>query len=195
MYKRQMLFQRIACYWALAAAVLVFIYSLGIMTDLYDCLYSTMMDPNDLGSTTVPGSIVYYDMQPFNRSLLAFSLLAIVVSCLLFITQTDKRRRYYIANYVSSSLVVAVGLFVTIWGHINIERFKAQWLAIDFEALERHARMFKQTYTESTFWFDVHYFVFGLCVIGCGLLVYNLVWKSNVMAQETSMIGKREDCL
>ncbi len=48
MYKKQMSFQKLVCYLALAAGLIVFIYSLGIMTDLYDCLYSTMLDPSDL---------------------------------------------------------------------------------------------------------------------------------------------------
>ena len=42
MYKKQLTFQKIVCFAMLAAAALVFIYSLGIMTDLYDSLYSTM---------------------------------------------------------------------------------------------------------------------------------------------------------
>ena len=48
MYKKQMSFQKLVCYSALAAGLIVFIYSLGIMTDLYDCLSSTMLDPSDL---------------------------------------------------------------------------------------------------------------------------------------------------
>ena len=39
MYKKQMTLQRITSYLLLAAAALVFVYSLGFMTDLYDSLY------------------------------------------------------------------------------------------------------------------------------------------------------------
>ena len=45
MYKRQMTLQRVVCILALIASALLFVYSLGLMTDLYDALYSTMMNP------------------------------------------------------------------------------------------------------------------------------------------------------
>ena len=38
MYKKQMGFQKLICILALVAGFVVFLYSLGIMTDLYDCL-------------------------------------------------------------------------------------------------------------------------------------------------------------
>ena len=151
-----MSFQKLVCYSALAAGLIVFIYSLGIMTDLYDCLYSTMLDPSDLTYTTVPGSIVYYNMQGFNRTFLVTGVWLILAACLLFITQTSNRRRYYIGNYVAIGVFVVSMLAVAIWAHFQIQYYRAQWLSVDFEALMRHATMFKQKYTESTFWFDIH---------------------------------------
>ena len=74
MYKRQMAFQRVACILAVIASAILFVYSLGLMTDLYDALYSTMMNPNDFTDTEVTGSIILYDMQPFNRLLLRLSI-------------------------------------------------------------------------------------------------------------------------
>ena len=40
MYKKQMILQRIVCYVMLIAAALVFVYSLGIMTDMYDSKFA-----------------------------------------------------------------------------------------------------------------------------------------------------------
>ena len=42
MYKKQIKLQKAACLFALAASVLLFLYSLGIMTDLYESLYFTI---------------------------------------------------------------------------------------------------------------------------------------------------------
>ena len=36
MYKKQMILQRIVCYIVLVAAALVFVYSLGLLTDMYE---------------------------------------------------------------------------------------------------------------------------------------------------------------
>jgi hypothetical protein len=54
-----MKFQRLVCFAMLAASALVFIYSLGLVTDLYDAFYSTMRDHNniyDMRFTKVAGA-------------------------------------------------------------------------------------------------------------------------------------------
>lgn len=195
MYRKQMKFQKIFCVIALVASVVVFIYSLGIMTDLFDCLYSTMMDPTDIDATWVSGSQVYYYMQGFNRSFLSYSIVLLLLACLLFITNTDKRRRYYIANYVSIGLFSVADLYIVFWGHSQIQYYKSLWKQVNFAELRDFADMFNSAYTESSFWFDIHYFVFGLCLVACGLLVYNLFWKRSLMKEEALLVaqGKKEE--
>ncbi len=188
MYKKQMRFQKVFCLIALFASVLVFIYALGIMTDLYDALYFTMMDPTDPDSTFVPGSQVYYHMQDFNRLLLGGSIVMLLLSVLLFITNTNNRRKYYIANYVSVGLYSVFTLAYVVWGHINIQKYRAEWKAVDFEALKNFAKTFKHLYTESTFWFDVHYFIFLICICAVCLLIFNLIWKNSLMKEEKRLL-------
>lgn len=188
MYKKQMTLQKIVCLLAILASALVFIYSLGIMTDLYDSLYGTMRDPNDLTKTTVDGSIIYYDMQDFNNAFLKGSIGLILLSCLLYATNTHVRRKYYIGNYVSTALMTIGNLAMVIWAHGQIEMYKAQFLQIDFEALAKHAKRWKTLYTESTFWFDVHYAVFGVVLALTVLLIANAVWKTSLMKQEKALI-------
>lgn len=172
----------------------MFIYALGIMTDLYDTLYYTMMDPSDPDSTWVQGSQVYYHMQDFNRNLLRGSIAVLLLAILLFITNTDKRRKYYIANYVSTGLYGAVSVAYMVWGHINIQKYRAEWKAVDYGALKSFTDMFKQRYTESTFWFDIHYLVFLVGFVSVGLLVFNLFWKIGLMKEERRLVegGKAE---
>lgn len=188
MYKKQMNLQKIVCLLAMVASVLVFIYSLGIMTDLYDCLYSTMRNPADLTQTSVPGSIVYYDMQGFNSQYLNASIVLILTACLLFLTNTNIRRKYYIGNYVATAVYVIANLGVAFWSHAQIEAFKAQFLMLDFEALLKHSELWKTAYTESTFWFDLHYGVMVVTILACAALVGNLVWKINLMKEEKALL-------
>ncbi len=188
MYKKQMRFQKVFCLIALFASVLVFIYALGIMTDLYDALYFTMMDPSDPDSTFVQGSQVYYHMQDFNRALLSGSIVMLLLSVLLFITNTSNRRKYYIANYVSVGLYSVFTLAYVVWGHINIQKYRAEWKAIDFEALKSFATTFKHLYTESTFWFDIHYFIFLICICSVCLLIFNVIWKNSLMKEEKRLL-------
>lgn len=189
MYKKQVRLQKILCLALLAVSVMIFIYSLGIMTDLYDALYSTIRSTKNLDKSTVTGSRVYYDMQDFNKLFLRLSIGMILVCVTLFITNTHNRRKYYIGNYCSIALVSGCGIAFAVWAHGQIETFRAQFLNINFEELAEHAAKRKTLYTESTFWFDIHYLAFGLLVIGIVLLVANAVWKRRLMKKEQSLIA------
>lgn len=111
MYKKQMTAQRILCLAAIIVSAIFFLYSLGIMTDLYDSLYDTMRNPSNPFQTDVEGSIVYYNMQEFNRMFLMLSIVQLLLGALLFITNTHSRRKYYIGNYVATGLFVAGGVY------------------------------------------------------------------------------------
>ena len=112
MYKKQMKMQRIACYLSIAASALVFLYALGIMTDLYDMLYTMVPVPDDPTSVKVAGAMIYYDMQGFNKTLLGASIGLILSSVLLFITNTHARRKYYIGNYVAIAISAVANIGV-----------------------------------------------------------------------------------
>ncbi len=189
MYKKQVSLQKFLCLIAIGVSAAIFIYSLGIITDLYDTLYSTMRNPNDLFQTSVSGSFVYYEMQGFNQSFLMYGIGMILLGLLLFITNTHVRRRYYIGNYVASGLWAAAGIGGAVWAHGQIEYFKSQFLKVDFAALKEHSTIFKSAYTESTFWFDVHYFVFALVILVAVLLIANVCWKISLMKQEAALLA------
>ncbi len=188
MYKKQMTVQKVICLLSMIASVVVFIYSLGLMTDLFDSLYSTMRDPAHPEKTTVPGSIIYYEMQPFNRQLLIVSIGLILLSTLLFITNTNVRRKYYIGNYVAIGLNVVANVAAAVWAHLELAAFKAQYLQIDFAALEKHAKRYRKEYIDSTFWFDAHNVVFALTLIVSVLLIANMIWKIRLMNGEKKLL-------
>lgn len=194
MFKKQLKFEKFVCLLSIISSAVVFVYSLGIMTDLYECLYSTMRDPRNLEKTDVAGSIVYYNMQGFNSLLLSAGIALILISCLLFLTNTHIRRKYYIGNYFATLLTVVANVGVAVWAHGQIEYYKAQWLQVDFAALLEHSQKWSSAYTESTFWFDAHYAVFALTIIACVLLLVNMFWKISLMSAETKLIkaGKGE---
>ena len=188
MYKRQVKLQKVLCLAFLAVCALIFVYSLGILTDLYESLYTTIRSTKNLDKSTVTGSRIYYDMQDFNQQFLFFSILMILMSLLLFVTHTHSRRKYTFANAIASGLAAAFGAGFAAWAHIRIEAYKAQFLQINFEELAAHAAKRKTLYTESTFWFDIHYLLFGLLLISCVLLVANALWKRNLMKDEQALL-------
>lgn len=188
MYKKQMKIQKIVCFLVLAASVVVFLYSLGIMTDLYDSLYYTIPNKDNLDRSRVDGARVYYDMQPFNKQFLHFGILLILCAVLLFLTNTNIRRRYYGSNIIAVLVNLGMNIYVAIWAHSQITLYKAQFLQVDFEALKKFADKQKTLYTESTFWFDIHIAVFAFAIIANVLLVANMIWKFQLMKEEKQLI-------
>lgn len=187
MYKKQINFQRIVCLCALIVGALFFVYSLGMMTDLYDTLFS-MVQPNSLDKAKVAGARIYYDMQPFNRLLLRFSIGMIVLSCVLFLTNTHARRKYYLSNYIATLLNVAAEAAMAVWCHIQVSAFRVQYLTtVDFAELEKRLSR-RGTYTDSTFWFDIHYLVCALAIVAAVLLIVNIIWKKIMMRGERTLL-------
>ncbi len=183
-----MSFQRVVCLLAIIAGAVMFVYSLGIMTDLFDMLYSMIPDPEDLDSTRVAGARIYYDMQGFNQLLLRLSLGMILCACVLFLTNTQVRRKYYIGNYFATALNVVVEIAMAVWCHIEVTAYKTQYLTtVDFAQLERRLSR-NGTYTDSTFWFDIHYFVCALAILTAVLLIVNVIWKKKMMSEEQSLL-------
>ncbi|MDO4960536.1 MAG: hypothetical protein Q4E57_01585 [Eubacteriales bacterium] len=192
MYKKQMVVQKILCFAALIIGAIIFVYSLGIMTDLYEALYP-VRNSADPEKTKVAGTIVYYNMQGFNKQFLLAGIGMILLGVLLFITNTHVRRKYYIGNYVSVAAYSAAGLVLTVWAHAQIEYYKAQFLQVDFEALKAYAEDWKTYYTDSTFWFDIHYLVFGLLVVIIIALIANVFWKRSLMKAEQELINRGKE--
>ena len=196
MYKKQLVFQKIACMFAVVAAAVSFVYSLGIVTDIYDSLYSTMMDPNDLTQTFVPGSIIYYDMQGFNKTYMTVSIVLILTACLLYLMNTQVRRKYYIGNYFAIGVYSIATLGVTVWSHLQIEAFKVQYLTtVDFEALKSFAEMWNKPYIESTLMLDLHYAVAIVAVLSVAALVGNMIWKIQLMKAEDALIAAGKEAV
>ena len=197
MYSKQMTFQKIVCALVLIAAALVFVYSLGISTDLYDALSKTILYPDyDLNQTSVEGSRVYYDMFEFNSAFTKVAIGLILVTLVLYVTNTQSRRKYYVGNYIAVVLSTVANIAMSVWCLPQIIYYKAQYQNnVDFEALEAFSKDWGTLYIgpEDTFWFDAGYFVFGILLFTSCLLVINVILKIIVMKGEKSAIGSRKE--
>jgi len=188
MYKKQVQFQRIVCFACLIVGALFFVYSLGLLTDLYDTMFSMILDPNNLDNSKVEGARIYYDMQPFNRLLLRFSIGLILLACALFLTNTHSRRKYYLSNAVMTFVNAAAQCAMAVWCHLQISAFRHQYLTtVDFAELEKRLSR-RGTYTDSTFWFDIHYLVCILAIVAAILLIVNFIWKKKMMQGEQELL-------
>lgn len=211
MYKKQMKLQKIICLLVLLSCALVFVYSLGFMTDIYDSLYYAYtpgyleegMNIDEIPDEElswygieVRGATIYYDMQDFNSKFTIVSIVMLVVSLVLFVTNTHSRRRYYVGNYIATLLVSACNIASVVWLMPQIMAYKKMYLeTVDFDMLKTYTESAigkASRYTDSTFWFDVSYFVFGFAILMVVLLIANLVLKVILMNAEKRTVGTRK---
>ena len=195
MYKKQLRFQKIICLLCLIAAAVTFVYSLGILTDIYDGLFLATDPKKPTNDGRVAGSTIYYQMQEFNAQLVTFSIVLILLAALLYLMNTHIRRKYYIGNYVSIGLFSVAGVACVVWSHIQIAAYKVQYLTtVDFEALKELCEMKNKPFIKSTLMLDLHYFTCGLLVLCAILLLGNMVWKILLMRGEAKLLraGKEE---
>lgn len=200
MYKKQMTVQKVICLLSIIASVVMFVYSLGLMTDVYGDLKYPLNDsrieqarkefyPDLAKGTDFIGIGIYEALDAFNKDLLMVSIGMILLSVLLFVTNTASRRKYYIGNYFAVGVNVAANVAAAVWMHGKVQAFRAQYLAMDHKAIEWiYTEKLKSTYAQSTFWFDAHYVVLALSLLVSVLLILNVIWKIKLMKEEKRLI-------
>ena len=194
MYKSQLRFQKIICLIAVIVAAVYFVYALGILTDIHDALKDTMRNKNDYTQTKVPGSIIFYDMQPFNKLFVNLSIGLILLSCFLFVMNTHVRRKYYIGNYVAIGAYSAGALALTVWSHLQIAAFANQFMTtVDFAAMKEYSDRWGSLYLDNTFLLDLHYVVGGAAILTVAGLIFNMVWKIKLMKAEKALLTAGEE--
>lgn len=194
MYKLQMKFQGIITYLCLAAAALTFIYSLGVSTDAY------FLRTLESLSVSIPGSEMYYEMQPFNKDFTAYSIGLILLAVACLVANNHKRRKYYIANYCTTVISSIADIALAIWAMINVFDYKAKFLAVDYSNLEAIGKRRPNILINlgvdpnnvhgpySTFWFDIAAVVLSILIIAALLNVANMIFKIIVMKKEKELL-------
>jgi hypothetical protein len=193
--------QRIISYLCLAACALVFIYSLGLATDVY-FLYSL----ESLDGIVIPGADMFYKLQPFNKELTAASLVILIISVLSLVFNNHTRRKYYFANYLTVAVSSVANVFVGVWSLINVLEYKRLFLNIEFEAISAikdsvppSVLLNKGVDPEnlagpySTFWFDAVWFVSAVLLIATLLNIANAVFKTVLMSKEKQLLMEGEN--
>ncbi len=193
MYKKQLKIQKFICLLCVIAAALTFVYALGMITDIQEALRSTMRNPLKPTQTKVEGSWIYYDMQPFNKQFVDLALVPILLACLLYITNTHSRRKYYVTNFLAVGAYSAATIGICLWAHKQIEAFAVQYMTtINFEQLEEYAAFMGTPYLDNTNMLDLHRWVFAIAAFSVVVLVANTVWKVILMHSEKKLLEAEE---
>ena len=194
MYTKPLKIQKLICLLCIIAAAVTFIYALGMITDIHDALIGTMRNPQKPTQTKVEGSWIYYDMQPFNKQFVNLSILPILLGCLLYITNTHIRRKYYISNYLAVGAYSVATVGIGLWAHGYTKAFAAHYMAtINFEQLKEYSDFMGTPYLDNTDMLDLHLWVLVLALVSVVALVGSTVWKIVLMHKEKKLLAAGEE--
>lgn len=198
--KTQMKFQKIMCLLMIIlgalSAVYCFIYcsaGLGAVGGTLNQDGSTFNDLVDGVNVSMPEGAIYNDVQPFNDTLLILSIVIIVCGVLLYITATNKRRNYYISNYVAIGIVSIVDIAISIYILIQNTVFYTRFLDMIADPTY-YDRLFAIigkkdiVCTTATWNFELAYVLYPIIILASLALIANLVWKVMLMRGEKKLL-------
>ena len=175
MQQKQMIFQRIVMFAARVLTAAMLVVALGFCTDIYNLNYHADSSSSLL---YVKGAELYYQVQPFNRTLLNDAAILAALCIAMFATLTHRRRLYYASNYITTLAYCGFAGYLAGTLFANAQFIKGKFLKIDFERLREIKEMLNMRYSESTLVLDaacaLSFAVFAL--VAC--LIINLVWKT-----------------
>jgi uncharacterized membrane protein len=124
-------------------------------------------------------------------------IVMILVAVVLYITATNKRRNYYISNYVATGLCAGFDFIASLVLMILNGIWRGKFLQVDFDSWYQYVdRTYNSIgayssahYSDSTLWFDIGFVVYAIIMIASILLVLNLVWKIMLMKGEKRLLN------
>ena len=196
----------------LAAAVLMFIVTLGMSTDLYGILYPCVSE--ELGRELelsgpyeyVTGAAVYLNIQPFNKLAVRLCIGLIVISLLSFVAQTHVRRKYYLFNYITTAVVAVAFIAISAYILSQVIMWKETFLTkVDFDSESKKSlvnfaastigKARGVTYSKSTLWLDFNIVAAIITIISSVLYCLNAVWKFILERNEEKLLSESQAAL
>jgi len=117
-----------------------------------------------------------YDVQPFNRMLFIFGIVAIVVSGILFIYRSQLRKKYYITNLVANSVVGVFNISIAAYLISQLTIWNSKLKDLEYELINIYYDYttkleldgtYTKVFSEGTFQWV---FILGYIIIGIMLL-------------------------
>lgn len=196
--KTQMKFQKIMCIvmvlMGALSAVYCFMYCTGALANIGVSVEKSLGAPKYKEGFEGPGQL-YMDVQPFNQTLLILSIVMIVVAALLYVTATNKRRNYYVDNYVATGLVCATDIGIAIYIMVQnggfLSRFNA--LMADPAVIAKYQELATldktMEFVTSNWTFVLGFVIYIIVILACVALILNLVWKVMLMRGEKKLLN------
>ena len=137
-------FQRVSLFLYLAAGVLLLVYALGFITDVY-IFYA-------YGNNRLIE--FYHDMQKINNALLWKALFVIIFSLILFLLELGKRPAG-LFTFFMIIIIMAASIFICVNSIVVLTSAREQYAALDLSSLNRYIERGAITYEYSTRTYDI----------------------------------------
>lgn len=196
--KVQMRFQKILAIVSLVIAALTIVLAFGFFSgNLSDLLYYSAKKQGDVDIVGADSFVV--TAQGFNNALYIFGIIYLLVIVTLFITASNRRRNYYITNYISVIACAAVGLAMAIFlitmaavcmsafKDIPWDRVVEYYSAVNPDSgtqLHAGAPEVSQSYAN----FAIVIVMAVIVLADVAALVLNLLWKIKLMQGEKKLL-------
>ncbi len=211
--KTQMRFQKYICLAMIIvgalATLFAFCYCTGSLAELGQTL-------NAKGKSLFKASdgkydaTLFIDIQSFNNMLMYFGIVMVLLAVSLYITSCNKRRNYYVTNFVATGACAGGNIILSLVAMILNGIWRGKFLNIDFAKWDAYwANQIKNNtiynpdgsilvdgadvvavhYSESTVMFDLAFVMYALVIVASVLLILNLVWKIRLMQGEKKLLG------
>ena len=205
--KTQMRFQKYLCLVVLILGALALVYSFCYSSGALSKLNVVLNNDNftDYVAEGKNDASIASDIQGFNNILMYCGIALIGLAVILYITACNKRRNYYVSNYVATGVVVGGNIAISLAMMIMNGMWLGEFRNVDFEAWKQFnadgaAPFLNATpprpvpelftlYSDSEAWFIVGFVVYALVIAASLLLILNLVWKITLMRGEKQLLN------
>ena len=213
--KTQMRFQKYLCLAMLIVGALAllyaFCYATGGLAELGHLIEPSNNTSKFSAAQGKQDATLFLDIQGFNDALMYCGIIIILLAVCLYITACNKRRNYYITNYVATGVCAGGSIIISIIMMALNGVWMGKFQNIDFAAWksfnETNIKMWEEIYaeagetitpdilepfthySESITWFVLGFVVYFLVIAASVLLILNLVWKIKLMQGEKQLLN------
>ncbi|MDE5942590.1 MAG: hypothetical protein K2H30_00075 [Clostridia bacterium] len=185
-----MRFQKYLILVTLIVAALSFVYALSFCGGtIYQ--YEIYYDPGRDIETFEGVRALYNASQTYNDILIWLTIVFILVVIINYIMATQKRRNYYVTNYISIILTIVYAVALAAVIVLFVVQTYSLFILIDRESVEAVYNRTIGGFKYSTINFIMGYVMAGVLIANACLLIFNLVWKVKLMKGEKKLLARQ----
>lgn len=204
--KTQMRFQKILMLVTLIISAVTIVYAWGFFIGSLSCVSymaafrGTLPSGSGVSASQLreAATNTYYIALDVNDLLFALSIVFLLLVAFIYITASNKRRNYYVTNYIAIIATAAFAAVFAIIGIVAISMVLGTMISeIPSEIWDAYKNYCDtnniKNYSDSNVMFGIGYVVFAIVLVNAAALIYNLIWKIKLMKGEKKLLAAKPE--